>query len=174
VSRVIVVSVLLSLGAGPALAGEPARTVASAPPARAAAEQQTDERFAREASLAGLFDLKAAELALERANDPDVRKLAREIVEAQTLANARLQAFAPTAVASDLTGEHAARLERLRQAKADEFDATFLAAQSEAYARSVAMFEDYASSGADETLRAYASETLAVLKPHQSRVESLK
>ncbi|MEN3953548.1 DUF4142 domain-containing protein [Iodidimonas sp. SYSU 1G8] len=134
----------------------------------------SSETFARNASLAGLFDLQSAELALERAKDADILKLAREIVEEQSLANSRLRAFAPRHSVTELSGEYAASLERLKAAKAEEFDAVFLELQKASHRKTVALLERYQQTGEDDMLKAYASETLPFLKLHQSRVESLR
>lgn len=151
------------------------RTVASIPQG-AATQAQIDEAsaFAREASLTGLFDVESAQLALDRANNADVRKLAREIVEDQSLANSRLQAFAPKDVHTKLEGEYAARLAALKAAKAEEFDKAFMAAQKQSHDHSVKLFSAYAQSGQDQRLKSYASETLSFLNLHKSRIDSLQ
>ena len=142
--------------------------------ALAPATTLSSDTFVRNASLAGLFDLQAAELALERAKDADILKLARDIVEEQSLANSRLRAFAPRHAVNELSGEYAASLERLKAAKAEEFDGVFLEVQKASHRKSVALLERYQQTGDDDMLKAYASETLPFLKLHQSRVESLR
>ncbi len=161
------------LASGGAIAEEKTGDVAAIPQGKAA-EAPDAEAFAREASLAGLFDVETAQLALDRANDADVRKLAREIVEEQTLANSRLRAFAPKYARTKLEGDYLARLERLKQVKADAFDQAFLAIQKESHDRSVRLFQSYAAGGGDEMLKSYASESLSFLTLHQTRVNSLR
>ena len=75
------------LASGGASAGEKASTVSQTVTPD---DEQAAVTFARDASLAGLFDVESAQLALDRATSPDVRKLAREILEDQSLANSRL------------------------------------------------------------------------------------
>jgi putative membrane protein len=159
------------LASGGASAGD---KITTAEPARSTSQEEAAAAFAATASLMGLFDVQSSELALDRANNADVRKLAREIVEEQTLANSRLRAFSPKYARIKLEGEYAARLDRLKQVKAEAFDAAFLTAQKESHDRSVALLSDYAQSGADPMLKSYASETLTFLTLHKTRIESLR
>lgn len=159
------------LASGGANAGE---KVAAVSQAETPQEEQASAAFALAASLAGLFDVEAAQLALDRATNPDVRKLAREIVEDQSLANSRLVAFAPKHAVTTLNADYTARLNRLKAAKAEAFDKAFLAAQQESHDHSVKLLSDYAHSGGDDRLKSYASETLSFVELHQSRVKSLQ
>ena len=147
--------------------------VETATPAETPREEQATAAFARDASLAGLFDVEAAQLALDRAENADVRKLAREIVEDQTLANSRLLAFAPKYAQTKLNADYTARLDELKNVKAEEFDKAFLAAQKRSHDYSAKLLADYAQTGADKMLRSYASETLSFVTLHQTRVNSL-
>jgi putative membrane protein len=159
------------LASGGASAGEKVATVS---PVITQEEEQAAAAFARSASLAGLFDVEAAQLALDRAKDAAVRKLAREIIEEQSLANSRLLAFAPKYAQTKLDPESAARLERLKNAKAEDFDRAFLAIQKQSHADSVKLLSEYAHSGGDKVLKGYASETLSFVTLHQTRVNSLQ
>lgn len=158
------------LASGGANAGEKAATVSQAV---TPVEEQAAATFAREASLAGLFDVEAAQLALDRAMNADVRKLAREIVEDQSLANSRLLAFAPKYAQTRLNADYTARLDQLKAVKAEEFDKAFLAVQKASKDYSAKLLSDYAQSGGDKMLKSYASETLSFVSLHQSRVKSL-
>jgi putative membrane protein len=151
------------------------RTIASIPQGPVSPDQlEAASRFAREASLSGLFDVESAQLALDRASNADVRKLAREILEEQTLANSRLEAFAPKDARTKLDGEYATQLAALKAVKAEEFDRAFMAAQKQSHERSVKLFSAYAQSGEDQRLKSYASETLSFLNLHKSRIDSMQ
>ncbi|MGE0666963.1 MAG: DUF4142 domain-containing protein [Sphingomonadales bacterium] len=169
-SIVCAAAVAVLLAGGVANAGE---KVAAVSQSITPAEEAAAETFARDASLAGLFDVAAAELALDRAQNADVRKLAREIVEEQTLANSRLLAFAPKHARTKLDADYTARLDQLKQVKAEAFDAAFLAAQKRSHDFSTKLLGDYAHSGGDKMLKSYASETLSFVRLHQTRVNSL-
>jgi len=159
------------LASGGASAGEKIATVSQAVTPD---EEQAAVAFARNASLAGLFDVESAQLALDRAKDADVRKLAREIVEDQSLANSRLVAFAPKYAQTKLNADYTARLDQLKAVKAEEFDKAFLAMQKASHDYSAKLLSDYAQSGADKMLKSYASETLSFVNLHHSRVKSLQ
>ncbi|MBI1181061.1 MAG: DUF4142 domain-containing protein [Alphaproteobacteria bacterium] len=167
------------LGLGFALAGlvclpPPAEATPAAEAASAAPSVPSEAVFAREASLAGLFDVKSGELAVERAQQEDVRQLARDLVDDQKLANARLRAFAPKYVRDELSGTYETEFKRLQAAGKNDFDRLFLDVQSHRQSRNVKLFEGYAAHGGDAVLRGYASETLAAVKKHRSRVEALR
>lgn len=156
---------------GGASAGEKATTVSQAV---TSGDEQAAAAFARNASLAGLFDVESAQLALDRANAAEVRKLAREIVEDQSLANSRLVAFAPKHARTKLNAEYTARLEQLKAVKAEAFDKAFLAAQKASHDYSAKLLADYAQTGGDKMLKSYASEALSFVILHQSRIKSLQ
>lgn len=158
------------LASGGASAGE---KVAALSQGMTQEEERAAAEFARGASLAGLFDVESAQLALDRAQNADVRKLAREIVEEQSLANSRLRAFAPKYAQTKLDSEYTARLDALKAVKAEEFDSAFLAAQKRSHEESVKLLTEYAHAGGDKMLKSYASETLTFVTLHQTRVNSL-
>jgi len=164
----------LLLASGGANAAENAPQDMASIPSQTAAQADATAAFVREASLSGLFDVESAQLALDRGKDADVRKLAREIVENQTLANSRLQAFEPKYAQTVLSGDYAARLEKLKKVKAEDFDKAFLAAQKQSHQESVKLLTDYEHTGEDKRLKSYASETLEFLTLHQTRVNSLQ
>ncbi len=156
------------LATGGASADEKVATVSQAVTPE---EERAAAAFARDASLAGLFDVESAQLALDRASNADVRKLAREIVEDQTLANSRLVAFAPKYAHTKLNADYTAQLDILKKAKADEFDKVFLDVQKRTHDSNVKMLSEYAQTGGDKMLKSYASETLTFVK---LRVNSLQ
>jgi putative membrane protein len=160
------------------LASSPAGAASQVPPEEpspSSAEQTPSAAaFARQASLAGLFDVEAAELASEKGQQEEIRQLGRDMAEEQRLANARLRAFAPKYFQDELSGDYAETLDRLRSVRLEQFDALFLEILAAHQARTVALFERYAREGEDDVLRGYASETLASLKDQQTRVKALR
>jgi putative membrane protein len=117
------------------------------------------------ASSIDLFQVKSAELALQRASDPSNRTFAERSLSAHQGTSAQLS-FAgrrlnllPTAT---LNPEHQAMFDALNAAS--DFDRTYRAQQSAVLQEGVKLHAAYAKSGSSPTLRPVAANAESVMK----------
>ena len=171
-------SLSATLSVGPIVAGyfmtatlalaQPTPQPATPTPAPAATRTMSDQTFVREASAAGLAEVRDAQQALQMAKRDEVRQAARQILTDHQAANAKLKALAEqknlplaTAPAPSPASKHS------------DFDRGYVAAQIEAHETAIGLFKSQVANGRDNELRAFASETLPTLEKHLAMMRSL-
>src|SRR5690606_5001296 len=146
--------------------------------ASSAALDHQDRLFMEAATRAGLFELRAGDLALQRASSDEVRTYAQTVLRDQAQARASLLALAaaksravPTAVGAD---QHAL-LGRLQNAPQTAFDDLYLqkvAVQGQASV--VRLFERTVRDSDDPEIQAYAARVLPMLQRHLDEARRLQ
>jgi len=123
--------------------------------------------YVEKAAAIDLYEIEAAQLALQRSGRGSVRDFASMMVEAHkgtssqlALAGRRLNLLPSRTLAP----EYSARFELLRAAA--DFDTTYVRQQWAAHQEALAIHEAYAARGTSPTLRAVARATLPVIRRH--------
>jgi predicted outer membrane protein len=152
-------------GGGGGEAGSAGAQSASAGSVAIAPVMLSASAYVAMASSIDLFQVKAAELALQRAHDPSNRAIAERALSAHQGTSAQLS-FAgrrlnllPTAT---LNPEHQAMLNEL--SATSNFDATYRAQQNIVLQEGVRLHANYAKSGSSPTLRPVAANAESVMR----------
>jgi putative membrane protein len=136
-------------------------TVSNLPPA--------DKEFVSRAGMGGLYEVQAANLALERAASPDVQAFAQQMLTDHSQLNHELQELATVkglALPAELSGSHKAAIDHLRTLSGAEFDRAYMQHTVSDHDHEVAEFERASRSATDQDLRDWAARTLPTLKSH--------
>ena len=136
-----------------------------------------DKEFVVKAGMAGLYEVQAGNLALQKASSANVKAFAQRIVTDHSKANAELTELATTkglALATELAGEHEDAVRHLASLNGAEFDKAYMEHMVPDHATAVADFEKAATSATDVDLKAWAAKTLPVLKEHAALANSTK
>jgi putative membrane protein len=141
-------------------------------------KMMTAPGFVMAAGASNLFEIQSSELALQRSTTPAVQSFAQQMIADHTNAGKKLDAVlagSNSAVTPPkmLDARHQALLEQLSQAEGERFDAEYIRMQVQAHQEAVALFTAYADGGDDAKLRAFATETLPVLRHHYEEVRKL-
>ncbi len=140
----------------------------------------TAKEFVEKATIGGKFEIDSSKLALEKSKNTDVRSFAQKMIDDHTQANEKLTAALPKAgvkasdVPTTLDEKHQKKLDKLREAKAEDFDKDYVDAQEDAHDEAVSLFKDYAKDGDNVVLKDFASTTLPTLQDHHDKVDALK
>jgi len=132
--------------------------------------------FANTAAQSGLAEVAAGQLAQQKAASPQVRQFGQTLVQDHTEANQRLQDIAQQ---DDMTlpeqpsGAQRAELQRLQGLSGQQFDRSFVEAEIKDHRQAIAQFEREERSGKDAALKAFAHDTLPVLRKHLRIAQSL-
>ncbi len=131
--------------------------------------------FVTKAGRAGMFEVKASQLALKKSKNPEIIAFAKEMIADHTAAAAGLK----TAAKADkiyppkvLDKDHQGKLNDLAK-KGDDFDTAYINAQVDAHNDAVSLFDDYAKNGEDKSLKAFAGKTLPTLIAHRDHIDAL-
>jgi lipid-binding SYLF domain-containing protein/predicted outer membrane protein len=139
---------------------------------------QDGSDFLKMASQAGHGELQAAQLALDRARDPDVKEYARRMIQDHTQANAELQRVAQQKniiLPTELAVLDRSRMRLLAAADAQNFDRTYLDDFGvAAHRRTIELFRLQAQNGRDPDVMAYARQTLPTLERHLQMAQNMQ
>jgi len=134
----------------------------------------TDADFVMMAASGGLFEVESSKLALAGANSPDVKKFAEKMIADHEKANRELMQAAKQANLSPpdrMLDEHQKLLERVKGAKGQDLDRTYMDTQVTAHQEAVALFTSAARNAKDPGLKAFAAKTLPVIQEHYEHVK---
>jgi putative membrane protein len=134
------------------------------------------QEFVSQAGIAGLYEVRAAEVAREKAQDAKLREFADQMVNDHQKANQELRELAKLkdwTVPAALDPEHQQMVDRLGGLEGAEFDREYARQQLQAHEQAVALFEEQSEAGTDSQLKAWASGKLPTLRNHLGHARQL-
>lgn len=169
-SRVFTSLLVLSMGTlgGLAAANEHAKHATN--PTEMAAD-----RFVQESALGGMAEVAAGNLAIERAQNPDVKEFGRRMVQDHSKANDELKQLAARkgwSVPTELDPKHKAMVDHFSALSGAEFDREYAKEMVKDHDHDVKVFEAYARKGDDPDLKSWATQTLPTLREHQQMAKA--
>lgn len=134
--------------------------------------QLTPANYIAYAQTADLFEVEAAKIAVQRAQNKDVREYAERVVadnsvSAARLANAARQANV-TPTTAVLTAKQQTKLRDLRNASDAAFDQQYINTQLESQERELRLHNSYARNGDQPVLRTTSGELAPLTRKHLS------
>ncbi|HEV2676143.1 MAG TPA: DUF4142 domain-containing protein [Aliidongia sp.] len=163
-------------GATTTTAGSPEATKPVGKPQSAANLNATDKAFVKKATLGGMAEIQAGQLAQNQAQSPDVKAFGQHMVADHTAAGQKLKSIVDAEGAqapSDLDASDKKQLASLQKQNGKAFDRQYLKGQVSAHKDTVALFKKEAASGGDAQLKQFASDTLPTLQQHLTDVQAL-
>jgi putative membrane protein len=153
----------------------PAPTQPAPAPAPAPVDATT---FVANATASNTFEIVSSRLALDRAKDPAVQRIAQHLIHDHTMAQEQLAATAAEAgieaPAPNLNPEQQATVDALKGLWGKAFDDAYLQAQVKAHQEAIALFVGFASVDANpRPLRLLAVSTLPILGQHLGEVNAV-
>ncbi|ANQ84978.1 DUF4142 domain-containing protein [Azoarcus olearius] len=139
---------------------------------------EADRNFIAAATGHGLAQMEAGRLVAEGGGNADVKAFAEQLRHDHEAINVQLArlASAKKLTAAEAMPEHArADLAEMRKLSGTQLDQLFLARFSgAAHAQVIEAFERQAREGADPEIRAFAQDTLAILRRHVETARGLQ
>lgn len=178
-SSAVVIGALV-FSAGQAAAQEQAQQQQQQQSAQGSARSELakqDREFVTKAAQGGMLEVQAAQLARERAADPEVKRFAETLLKDHQAANQKLEGIAKQKgidLPKELEAKHKNELDKLRQAKGEDFDRMFVERFGiKEHKQDIDLFERQAKQGKDKDLRAFAEQTLPALHKHMSMAQNI-
>lgn len=134
------------------------------------------EAYVSNAAEGDMYEIRAAEIALERSQNAEVRALAEMIRDDHTMAS---QAMAPLAreagqtIPDELDERRQGLLDNLRGADADEFERVWLMQQVAAHEEAITLHEGFSDNEDHSQLAGHARSVLPPVRRHLERAEAL-
>ncbi|MFC5068883.1 DUF4142 domain-containing protein [Flaviflagellibacter deserti] len=131
-----------------------------------------DHVFVTKAAMSNMFEIESSKVAVEKAKDPEIKKFAQQMISDHTKAGKEMMAVAPDAP-KELDAAHLAKVEKLKEAEGEKFDAAYIDEQVVAHDEAVALFTKFSTEAETPKLKEFAAKTLPTLKEHQEHVKDL-
>jgi putative membrane protein len=134
--------------------------------------------FVAEVAAGSTAEVEAGRLAETKANNKSVKDFGATMVKDHTKAGedltAALKKDNKPAPAKALSKDGRELVDKLTKASTAQFDRMYVDAMVEDHKKDVAAFEAYAKSGDDPQIKAFAEQTLPVLKHHYQMIQSIQ
>jgi len=134
----------------------------------------TAKHFLIVASIKNLQEVSAAEQAVQKAKKPEVRAFAQMMIKDHGQSETQLQQLAKSHGISLPPAATGGIKPDLLLAGAANFDSAYVHAMSAGHGNTVQMFENYATTGKDPAVRAWAQQMLPTLKMHLEHIKTIE
>jgi putative membrane protein len=132
--------------------------------------------FVKEVAMSDMTEIAAAKVGLERGNAQE-KAFATQMITDHTKTSEDLKSMVPAearaAIPTALDSSSQSKIDKLKNAKPDDFSSDFDAMQVSAHKDAVSLFERYAKGGEDAKLKEWAGKTLPALQHHLEMAQSL-
>lgn len=130
---------------------------------------QRDQKFAREAAMGNLMEVKLGELATKNGYSETIRQLGQNMVKDHTDANGALLEITQKKgiiVPMQLDEKEQELYDKLAKKNAEEFDKAYAKVMVKDHKKDICKFKKEAKKGRDAELKGFASATVPVLEHH--------
>lgn len=141
----------------------------------------TVEGYVTNAAIGDMYEIQAAEIALERTTNAQVRELAQMIRDDHTAASQRLRSLAPRAgedgrgveLPTELDQRRQGLIDNLRAASAQNFDEVFINQQVAAHREALTLHRGFADHDGAPQLADHARQVVPNIERHLRMAEQL-
>lgn len=184
--KYIVIIALAGLTAVPATAAEPVyqkdpgttNRTGTAPEKMTGKASALTQKFTTAAASGNTLEIETSRLALEKAQNADVKSFAQMMVDDHTKVGEQmkttLQAAGLPSPPATMTPKHQDMADKLKAVGVAEFDTQYVAVQLKAHDEAINVFSNYAKSGDNAQLKQFAEATLPSLEKHKAMAEDLR
>lgn len=133
--------------------------------------------FVNEATSDGIMEIRMAEIAMQKSQNPEVDQLAEHIKADHEKAGAELKSIAASknwSVPVMMMDKHQQKVEKLMETDADKFDEEYLETMVNAHKDAIDKFEKCADKNHDPEVTMWVNNTLPVLRQHLQQSETLR
>jgi putative membrane protein len=136
----------------------------------------TTADFVKEVAMSDMTEIAAAKIGQERGNAEE-KAFSTQMIADHTKTSEELKTMVPadakTAIPAAPDSSSQSKLDKLKNAKPDDFSSEFDAMQVSAHKDAVSLFERYARGGENAKLKDWAGKTLPALQHHLEMAQNL-
>ena len=135
-----------------------------------------DMAFVRKAAIAGMTEVQASKVALEKSTDANVKSFAQHMIDDHTKAGDALKTAAMQeglAVPSELDTEHKQVVDKLSGLSGATFDRAYKTQMLTDHKEAVALFTNESRDSAETPVDKFAADTLPTLQAHLKMAQEL-
>lgn len=138
------------------------------------------ETYVPAAHIADMYEIRAAEIALEKGQDARVRELAQMIISDHRTMASQMEAALPQAqleenvtLPEQMDERRQGMIDNLQAASADTFDLAYLHQQLAAHLEALTLHSEYAEAGDSEVLKPIAAQAAEKIEKHLAMVREV-
>ena len=136
----------------------------------------TTADFVKEVAMSDMTEIAAAKIGQERGNAEE-KAFSAQMIADHTKTSEELKSMVPAdakaAIPAALDSSSQSKIDKLKNAKPDDFSSEFDSMQVSAHKDAVSLFERYAKGGEDAKLKGWSDKTLPALKHHLEMAQNL-
>lgn len=135
-----------------------------------------DKEWVTTAGMAGLAEVEMGNLALQKAQNADVKAFAQRMVTDHTKSNEELQQLVTAkglTLPAQLDGEHKAGVDHLTGLSGAEFDKAYMQHMVADHDKAVAHFTSGSTNAEDADIKGFAAKSLPVLQEHATLAKTV-
>jgi putative membrane protein len=137
----------------------------------------TTADFVKEAATSDMLEIEASKIARDKGN-ADEKKFAAQMIADHTKTSTELKSLVGSGglkaeIPAGLDSSSQSKLDKLRNARPEDFAAQYDPMQLSAHKDAVSLFERYAKGGDDPKLKDWAGKTLPALQHHLEMAQQL-
>ena len=135
-----------------------------------------DMAFVKKAAIAGMTEVQASKVALEKSTDPNVKSFAQHMIDDHTKAGDALKTAAMQeglSVPADLDTEHKQVIDTLSGLSGATFDKAYKTQMLDDHKQAVALFTNESRDSAQTAVDKFAADTLPTLQSHLKMAQDL-
>lgn len=139
--------------------------------------KSADTAFAMKAAQGGMAEVKLGQLAAEKASSPDVKAFGQQMVDDHGKANEQLKSVAQSegmTLPTDVNQKQQAMYDKLSKLSGAAFDSAYIKDMMMDHEQDVKAFTKESSSGSDEKIKSFASQTLPVIQGHLDKLKGIQ
>lgn len=132
-------------------------------------------KFIQEALQGGQMEVKMAQMGQQKAQNPEVKRLAERLVQDHQAANQELQQLAQGKNIQAAAGheqKHQGHMEKLQSASGADFDKQFVKHAIQHHKKDIKKFEECSKDMTDAQLKAFVDKTLPKLREHLTMAQA--
>jgi putative membrane protein len=135
------------------------------------------QAFVQKAAVTDMAEIQLGQLALQKSQDPEIRKFAERMVKDHTASSAKLKAAAAkdnVTVPTALDAKHQQTVQELQALNGEAFDTAYRKHMGKGHHKAVELFENASKSAqVAEPVRQFAASTLPTIKAHYEMADDL-
>jgi putative membrane protein len=167
-------------GASPAV--DKAQDAAAAPVGQMSAATMGSNMlsaYVPNAAMGDMYEIQAADIALERSGNAKVKELAQMIKTDHTMASNEFKGLVPTAAPGEtlptsLDQRRQGLIDNLRSASAADFDKVYIDQQIAAHNEAITLHQGFADNTDHPQLAAFSTKVLPKIRGHLEMAEQIK
>jgi putative membrane protein len=137
----------------------------------------TTADFVKQAAMSDMLEIESSKMAQQKGN-ADEKKFAEQMAADHTKTSSELKSMVSNGgieaeIPTVLHSSSQSKLDKLRDAKSEEFSAQYDPMQVSAHKDAVSLFERYAKGGDNPKLKDWTGKTLPVLQHHLEMAQQL-